>query len=198
MPSPVYLGLFLATAAWVLLLFASISPPAWESVYFLKASSGGMTTVFGAFGECVKGGACTPKNVGYNLMLNGSSSVNLNSTVLHNLTYTMVIHPIAGFFCFLGFLFGLLGICAASRIATIFMALLTLFGGFLALVVFVIDMVLWNILKDRIVDAGMTASLGNANWFTVGAVVAAFLSGCFSCCGAVGRFASGRPAGEKY
>jgi hypothetical protein len=38
---------------------------------------------------------------------------------------------------------------------------------------------------------------GNANWLTVGAVVAFFLSMCTSFCGACGRFASGRAAGEK-
>jgi hypothetical protein len=38
---------------------------------------------------------------------------------------------------------------------------------------------------------------GNANWLTVGAVVSCLLSVCMSCCGAFGRFATGRSAGEK-
>lgn len=38
---------------------------------------------------------------------------------------------------------------------------------------------------------------GNCNWFTVGAAVALFLATCASFCGAFGRFASGRAAGEK-
>jgi len=198
MVSPVFPGLFFAFAAAVLLLFASVSPPAWESVYFLKGSAGTSTTVFGVFGSCVKGGTCTSKNVGYNLMLNGATNVNINSTVLHNLTYTLVIHPIAGFFALLAVIFGLIGIAAASRVATIFMGITVFFAGFLALFIFVIDMVLWNIVKDRLVDAGYTAKLGNANWLTVGAVGACLLSVCTSCCGAFGRFATGRAAGEKY
>lgn len=191
-------GIVLAAAAMILLLFASVSPPAWESVYFLKASVGGSTTVFGVLGQCVKGGSCTSKHVGYDLTLNGASNVNINSTVLHNLTFALIIHPIAGFFAFVAVVFGLVGLAAASRVATIFMAIFVFFAGFLALVVFVIDMVLWNVVKDRIIDAGNTATLGNANWFTVGAVAASLLSVCTSCCGAFGRFATGRSAGEKY
>jgi len=198
MVSPVFPGLFFAFAGAVLLLFASVGPPAWEKVTFLTATAGTSSTVFGVFGECVKGGSCTSKHVGYDLMLNGASNVNINSTVLHNLTYALIIHPIAGFFALLAVIFGLIGIAAASRVATIFMGITVFFAGFLALVVFVIDMVLWNIVKDRLKDAGYTATLGNANWFTVGAVGACLLSVCTSCCGAFGRFATGRAAGEKY
>ena len=94
-------------------------------------------------------------------ILTPSTALNqsLNTTVLHNLTYTLVLHPIAGFFAFLSLLMGLLGACAASRIATIFMALFAGFAGFLALVIFVIDMVLWNITKNTITSNGGMATL---------------------------------------
>ncbi|KAK8853388.1 hypothetical protein IAR55_004092 [Kwoniella newhampshirensis] len=196
MVSPAFPGLFFCAAAVVLLVFASVSPPAWQTVNFLKASSGGSETVYGVFGQCVRGGACSHRSVGYNLDAGGLSG--LNSKVLHNLTYTMILHPIAGGFAFFALVFGLLGACAASRVATIFMALLSALGAIVALVVFVIDMVLWNVLKNRIHDAGGSASLGNANWLTVGAVVSLFLAMCTSVCGSCGRFASGRMAGEKY
>ncbi|EIW72179.1 hypothetical protein M231_01850 [Tremella mesenterica] len=198
MVSPAFPGLFFAFAGWVLLLFASVSPPAWTAVKFLSANAGSQTTVFGVLGQCVVGGACTAKHVGYNIAVAGASNVNTNPTVLHHLTYALILHPIAGAIAFIGFILGLVGIICASRIATIFMALLESLAAVIALVVFVIDMVLWNLVKNRLRDGGYTATLGNANWLTVGAVVALFLSMCTSVCGACGRFATGRAAGERY
>lgn len=51
----------------VLLLFASVSPPAWNAVNFLKAGTQAGETVYGVFGQCVKGGSCSKRNVCYNL-----------------------------------------------------------------------------------------------------------------------------------
>ncbi|OWZ52006.1 hypothetical protein J007_02060 [Cryptococcus neoformans] len=198
MVSPAFPGLFFAFAAAVLLLFASISPPAWDQVGFLTTTAGTTKTVFGVFGECVKGGSCSRRSVGYDLIVNGATNVNINQTVLHNLTYAMILHPIAGFLALLALVFGLLGACAASRVATIFMALCSALGLIVTLVVFVIDMVLWNIVKNHARDGGVQATLGNANWFTVAALASLFLSMCTSVCGACGRFANGRMAGEKY
>jgi hypothetical protein len=56
----------------VLLLFASISPPAWNVVNFLDASVGGTRTVFGVFGRCVIGGSCSGRSVGYDLVVEGA------------------------------------------------------------------------------------------------------------------------------
>lgn len=60
-------GLFFCFACMVLLLFASVSPPAWNAVNFLKAGTGSGETVYGVFGQCVKGGSCSHRNVCYNL-----------------------------------------------------------------------------------------------------------------------------------
>ncbi|ORY31617.1 hypothetical protein BCR39DRAFT_525927 [Naematelia encephala] len=198
MVSPAFPGLFFSAAAAILLLFASISPPAWDRVDFLHASVGSSETVFGVFGECVKGGSCSTKSVGYDLVLNGATGVTINETVLHNLTYTMILHPIGGFVALLAFVFGLLGIACASRTATVFMGLSAFVASVITLVVFVIDMVLWNIVKNHIKNAGYSATLGNANWFTVAALGSLWFATCASCCGAFGRFATGRAAGEKY
>lgn len=75
MVSPAFPGMFFAFAAAALLLFASITPPAWTHVNFLDASAGGTRTVFGMLGECTIGGSCTKRNLGYQLMLNGATSV---------------------------------------------------------------------------------------------------------------------------
>jgi hypothetical protein len=86
-------------------------------------------------------------------------SINLNSTALHRLTSALILHPIAGGLALLAFLFGLFGIIFASRLATVLMALTAGLGALTTLVIFVIDMVLWNILKSRVSDAGYSATL---------------------------------------
>lgn len=131
------------------------------------------------------------------LFLTQCSGVNTNSSALHNLTYILILHPIAGFFALVALIMGLIGVAAASRLATIFMSIFAFIGAVITLVVFVIDMVLWNIVKDRVRDAGFEATLGNANWFTVAAFGSLVLAFCTGLCGACGRFATGRMAGEK-
>ncbi|WRT70041.1 uncharacterized protein IL334_007035 [Kwoniella shivajii] len=197
MVSPAAPGLFFCFAAMSLLIFASVSPPAWDKVDFLHASSSTGQIVYGVFGYCTKGGSCSHRSLGYDLTIPGVDAT-LNSKVLHNLTYTLILHPIAAGIAFFALVFGIIAAAAASRIATIFMALLSAFGALVTLVIFVIDMVLWNIIKDRINDAGGSAKLGNANWFTLGAWAALSLAMCCSIGGAFGRFANGRFGGEKY
>lgn len=121
----------------------------------------------------------------------------MNSNLLHNLSKTLILHPIAGLLSFLAFVCGLVGVACASRLATILMAVLSFLGALVGLVIFVIDMVLWNVLKNRVLEAGYHAALGNANWFTVAGVFAMILAMCASFFGACGRFATGRAAGEK-
>ncbi|RSH91451.1 hypothetical protein EHS25_009750 [Saitozyma podzolica] len=197
-PSPVYMSLFFCFAAMSLLVFASVSPPAWSKVNFLDAYVNGAHTYFGVFGECLSGGSCTTKSVGYNLSILNDPSLNIGSTALNRLTSALILHPIAGGLALFAFIFGILGIAFASRFATVLMGLFATLGAFTALVIFVIDMVLWNITKNEVSSAGGSATLGNANWLTVGATVALFLAMCTSFCGACGRFATGRAAGEKY
>lgn len=62
------------------------------------------------------------------------------------------------------------------------LALLTTF------VVWVIDMILFGIARQRYRDAGEKAQYGNANWLTLGALVAIMLSFCASVCGAFGHY----------
>lgn len=125
-------------------------------------------------------------------------SVVLDSKILHNLSCTLILHPITGALALLAMLMGLIAVCAASRFATILMGLLAILGSIVGLVIFVIDMVLWNVLKNRLHNNNYEAKLGNANWLTLGGVVALLLATCTSMCGACGRFATGRMAGEKY
>ncbi|WVR09590.1 hypothetical protein IAU60_006661 [Kwoniella sp. DSM 27419] len=197
MVSPAFPGMFFCFCAVALLVFASVSPPAWDKVDFLHVNTTAGRIVYGVFGYCVEGGQCSRRSIGYGLNAAGIDTSGLPG-VLHNLTYTLILHPIAGGFAFFALVFGLIGTAAASRVATIFMAILASIGALITLVIFVIDMVLWNVLKNRLQDQGYSAGLGNANWLTVGALGALLLAMCTSTCGACGRFASGRNAGEKY
>jgi hypothetical protein len=65
----------------------------------------------------------------------------------------------------LAFIFGVIGIAAASRVSTIIMAVMSFFAAVVTLVAFVIDMVLWNILRNRIRDAGYSATLVRTRFF---------------------------------
>lgn len=133
----------------------------------------------------------------------------MNSAVLHGLTKALILHPIgnnytsshlyprhpfltytpilaaglAGF----AFFFGICGL-ANLRIGTIFMTLLAGLALLATFVVWVIDMILFGIGRQRYRDAGEIAQYGNANWLTLGALVALLLAFCASACGVFGRY----------
>lgn len=130
----------------------------------------------------------------------------MNSTILHNLTKTLILHPIGvsltshsirrgsthiistaaglsgiAFFC------GIIG-AGYHRVGTVMM---TLFAGLALLTTFVawvIDMILFGIGRQRYHDAGDFAQYGNANWLTLGALVALLLAFCTSACGIFGHY----------
>lgn len=49
----------------VLLIFVSVSAPAWHSVYFLKATAAEEIR-YGIWGYCIQGGSCSGSTLGYN------------------------------------------------------------------------------------------------------------------------------------
>ena len=99
-------------------------------------------------------------------------------------SYTPILAAgLAGF----AFLFGVCGL-ANIRIGTIFMTLLAGLALLATFVVWVIDMILFGIARQRYRDAGDIAQYGNANWLTLGALVALLLGFCASACGVFGRY----------
>lgn len=116
----------------------------------------------------------------------------LNTTTLHNLTGTLILHPIAAAFAGLTVLFGLCGL--AHRVGTIFMTIMSVLAFLVTLLAWVIDMVLWGIVRDRIRDQGVSAQYGNANWLTLGALAALALSFCLGVCGSFGNYRRRRAA----
>ncbi|KAF4620677.1 hypothetical protein D9613_000213 [Agrocybe pediades] len=176
--SPAIPGLFFCFAAMVLLIFASVAVPTWSKVSFLNVGAPGANQLkYGIFGFT---GSST--NVGYHFTNN-----HLNSTILHNLTKTLILHPIAAGLAGLAFFFGLCG-AAYHRAGTIIMTLLSGLALLTTFVVWVIDMILFGIARQRYRNDGMRAQYGNGNWLTLGALVALLLGFCFSACGIFGHY----------
>jgi len=56
------------------------------------------------------------------------------------------------------------------------------------LIAWVIDMVLWGISRNVLRDNGVSAQYGNANWLTLGALVALFIGFFTAACGIFGSY----------
>ncbi|KAF8893402.1 actin cortical patch SUR7/pH-response regulator pali [Infundibulicybe gibba] len=200
--SPALPGLFLCFAAMTLLIFVSVSSPTWEKISFLDVGSGSSITHFGVFGFT---GSKT--GIGYDFNPSGLNidDNRLNTSIIHNLTKVLILHPIgrvSHIICTIAFelisptaaalsgLAVLFGICGASyhRVGTILMTLLSGLATIITLVIFIIDMVLFGIARNRFRDQGVPAQYGNANWLTLGALVALLLGFCASACGVFGRY----------
>jgi len=171
----------------VLLIFVSVSVPVWNDIYFLSANVNGQTIRFGVWG--FTGSA---KQLGYTFdpSILGFSDDRLNSAVIHNLTFVMVLHPIGAGLAALAVIFGLCG-AAYSRMGTIMMTLTAALATLVTLVAWIVDMVLWGIARERIRHDGpgsSTAQYGNANWLTLGALIALALGFCAAGCGSCGRY----------
>ena len=87
---------------------------------------------------------------------------------------------IAGF----AFFFGVCG-SAGNQSGTAIMTLLAGLALLTTFVAWVIDMILFGIARQRYRNTGERAQYGNANWLTLGALVALLLAFCASACGVV-------------
>lgn len=76
------------------------------------------------------------------------------------------------------------------------MAIAAALATLVTLVAWVIDMVLFGIARHRLRNDGYSAQYGNANWLTLGALIALVMGFCLGACGVFGRYR--RPAGERY
>jgi len=179
-----YPGLFFCFAATVLLIFVSISSPTWEAISFLNVNNGGQITHFGVFGYTGSKVA-----IGYTFPANriGFYDTALNTGVLHNLTFVLILYPIAAGLAGLSVLFGLCGACY-HRAGTVFMSLLSALATLCTLVAWVCSMALFGIARSHIHDHGGSASYGNANWIALGALAALLIGFCTAACGVFGHY----------
>ncbi|KAG8818153.1 hypothetical protein FRC17_010920 [Serendipita sp. 399] len=176
--SPALPGLFCCFAAFVLLVFACVSGNVWSKISFLDAQVNGRVIHFGVFGYT----GINRATVGYNIQdaIGSFPDNTLGTQALKALTYVLILHPVAAFFALVACLFGFCG-AGFSRIGTILMSLCAALATLITLVVWVVDMSLWGIVRNRIRGhgpPGSTANYGNANWLVLGAVVALLLGFC--------------------
>jgi len=170
-------GVFFVFAAMVLLIFVSVSEPTWDRVSFLDVTRGGSTTHYGVFGY-----TSTGTSIGYRF-----DNARMNTLILRNLNRTLILHPIAAALSGIAFLFGLCGL-RANRFGTIFMTLVSGLAFLVTLVAWVLAMVLFGLARRRYREDGASAQYGNANWMTLGALVALGIGFCMSAVGSFGRY----------
>ena len=111
----------------------------------------------------------------------------LSSSTVHNLTFTLILHPIGAALSGLAVIFG---ICGAEyhRSGTVLMALSSSLAALVTLVAFVLDLALFSIARHEFRKLGWSSDYGNAIWLTLGALVALTLGFCTSAVGIFGSY----------
>lgn len=182
--SPALPGLFFTFAATVLLIFVCVSVPVWDRISFLNVGTGANQLRYGVFGY-----TGTKVGIGYDFV--GQSGSRINNATIHNLTRVLILHPIACGLAGIAFLFGLCG-AGRSRAGTVWMTLFSALAALVTLVIFIIDLALFGIVRNRYRNEGIPAQYGNANWLTAGALAALLIAFFTSCCGVFGRYSRRR------
>jgi len=176
-------GLFFVFVAMVLLIFASVSAPTWNAVSFLHAD-GINFGVFGFTGSSTHVGWFFPDPV---------ADSTLNDGLFHNLTFTLVLIPVAAGLSGLAFLFGLCGV-SYHRSGTVFMSLLSALALLVTLIGWVLEMVLFGFARHHANERGLNATWGNANWLVLGALVSLIIGFIAATCGIFGSYRARRTA----
>jgi len=175
-------GLILCFTAMLLLFMVSLSAPTIAKISFLDATINGTAVHFGAFGY-----TGTKRTLGYTIdeVALGLSDSLLNVAVITSLTKVLSLHTVAAIVLFIAFL---LGGCAAAnhtRIHTIMMCMTMLVALFFIALAFAVDVILFDLIGERIRADGYSAQLGRATWMTLLALIIVFLGVCASGCGAL-------------
>jgi hypothetical protein len=152
-------------------------------VYFLRASDGGLSYHFGVFGY-----TGTKVHLGYRFPITTSE---LSSGTIHNLTFTLILHPIAAGLSGLALLFGICG-AGYHRSGTVFMTLGTALAAIVTFIAFILDMVLFSIARHEFRKFGWSSQYGNAIWLTLVAFFALLLAFCTSGFGIFGSYRRSR------
>jgi hypothetical protein len=109
------------------------------------------------------------------------------TSICCKLAYILFLIQTAAGLSGLAFLFGIFG-ASYHRVGTVLMTLLSGLALLTTFVVWIIDMVLFGIARERYRNDGTFAQYGNANWLTLGAFVALLLGFCTSACGIFGHY----------
>ena len=111
----------------------------------------------------------------------------MSSSTIHNLTYTLILHPIAAGLSGLAVIFGVCG-SEYHRTGTVLMALSSSLAALVTFVAFVLDLALFSIARHEFRKLGGSSQYGNAIWLTLGALVALSLGFCTSTVGIFGSY----------
>lgn len=68
------------------------------------------------------------------------------------------------------------------------MSLVSALAFLATLLAFILDMIIWSIAKHELRNNGQKAEYGNANWLTLGALVALFIGFFTGACGILGSY----------
>lgn len=117
---------------------------------------------------------CSDRDLGYQLEGPISSlgfNFSLNNKTLENITYALVLNPVAGALALITSIFGLFAI-RGGRITAIFLTLWQAFSALVAIVAFALDIALWKVFQRELTKhiddrVTVTSELGNANWLAV-------------------------------
>lgn len=209
---------FLLFSAWVLLLLVSLSLPIIKPIYILEVDAKVAPTVqtsiatsirFGVWGMCLgfyrfgadgatwdDAGSCSSPRLGYTIddaVLQLTGQVDLAKVALKALMGVLILHPIACGLVFLSLIASLITTWNPVRALNVISLIAVILSAVAATIVFVIDVVLIPIARQKVEEAtknALTVAFGNAAWMTLGAVVALWLGvigasivacGCFGC-----------------
>jgi hypothetical protein len=111
----------------------------------------------------------------------------LSSSTVHNLTFTLILHPIAAGLSGLAVIFGICG-SEYHRSGTVLMALSSSLAVLVTLIAFILDLALFSIARHEFHKLGWSSEYGNAIWLTLGALVALALGFCTSAVGIFGSY----------
>jgi len=177
-------GILCSLISFVLLLMVTISAPLWNKIYFLKMVTGpdepdplpsNAVVLFGTFGT-----SNGTNQLGYDPS-QWSHTGAIDPTVVRShligITRALVLHPIAACVAAITAGFSLIGLCtrAGAVFATFSSGLMTL----VCLVVFIVDIILFSILKSEFSDPPYQqrkVTYGPALWMTLAALIASILS----------------------
>ena len=83
--------------------------------------------------------------------------------------------------------FGIWG-AAHHRAGTITMTSIATLTFILTLLAWICEIILFSLARSRIQDAGLNASLGNANWIALGGLISLLFTVFTGFCGSFGRY----------
>ncbi|KAG6331463.1 hypothetical protein ID866_7626 [Astraeus odoratus] len=168
-------GLVFCFCAMVQLVVVSLSTPVWDEISFMNVEDIG----FGIFGF-----TGSETRFGYDFPIPAASHT---TAILHNLTFALILYPIAAG---LSGISVLLGLCGASchRSGTVFMCFTTTASLLCTLAAWVTSTVLFAIVCAGYRDIDYNATWGNATWIGFGALVSLFLGFIATAWGIFGEY----------